>query len=253
MWPYPAVLAHRGGGILAPENTIAAMHCGLQHGFHAVEFDVMLSADGVPVVLHDARLGRTVRGAGKVSDHAASALMQMDAGAWFSAAYAGETVPSYEQVFQFCCDHRIWMNVEIKPAPGFDQVTGETVATVTQQQLSMDAALSQQKTGWLPPLLSSFSYAALLAAKKAAPALSRAYLVDAAPVNWQQLLVELDAIALHINHRHLSKALAAAVRQAGYGLFCYTVNDVARARELLSWGVDAFCTDRIDLIGPDFC
>jgi glycerophosphoryl diester phosphodiesterase len=59
-------------------------------------------------------------------------------------------------------------------------------------------------------------------------------------------------VAIHTNHRHLTPALAHAVKAAGFGLFCYTVNEPARARELLAWGVDAFCTDRIDLIGPDF-
>ena len=53
MWPFPKIIAHRGGGTLAPENTLAAMRCGLSHGFRAVEFDVMLSGDGVPVLMHD--------------------------------------------------------------------------------------------------------------------------------------------------------------------------------------------------------
>ena len=67
MWPYPKVLAHRGGGGLAPENTLAGIRCGLEHGFHAVEFDVMLSSDGVPILMHDHRLGRTVAGRGDIS------------------------------------------------------------------------------------------------------------------------------------------------------------------------------------------
>ena len=58
-WPYPRVLAHRGGGTLAPENTIAAIKVGLEHGFRAVEFDAMLAADDVPVLMHDPTLERT--------------------------------------------------------------------------------------------------------------------------------------------------------------------------------------------------
>ena len=53
MWPYPRILAHRGGGTLAPENTLAALRCGLAYGYRAVEFDVMLASDGVPVVVHE--------------------------------------------------------------------------------------------------------------------------------------------------------------------------------------------------------
>jgi len=55
-WPYPRVLAHRGGGKMAPENTLAAMQCGVDYGYRAVEFDVMLSKDGVPVLMHDRSL-----------------------------------------------------------------------------------------------------------------------------------------------------------------------------------------------------
>ena len=83
----------------------------------------------------------------------------------------------------------------------------------------------------------------------------RALLVNRIPLiasQWQAQLRDLGATALHVNQRHLTQQQAHAVRQAGFGLFCYTVNDPQRARELLGWGVDAFCTDRIDLIGPHF-
>ena len=252
MWPYPAILAHRGGGALAPENTLAALRCGLAHGFHAVEFDVMLAGDGIPVVLHDPELGRTLAGSGIVPDIVAADLMRMDAGAWFGAEFAGETVPGYAEVFRFCLAQRIWMNVEIKPAPGHDAVTGSTVAALTGQWLAQDDTMVALAGGWQAPLLSSFSFEALLAARDAAPSIARAWLADVIPPDWQAKLAQAGAVALHTNHKNLTSALAAAVKQAGYGLFCYTVNEPARAREIRSWGVDAFCTDRIDLIGADF-
>jgi glycerophosphoryl diester phosphodiesterase len=72
------------------------------------------------------------------------------------------------------------------------------------------------------------------------------------PPDWERRAQAVQAVAIHVNQRHLTAGQASAVKDAGFGLFCYTVNDPARARELLGWGVDAFCTDRIDLIGPDF-
>lgn len=250
MWTFPKIVAHRGGGKLAPENTLAAMRCGLDRGFHAVEFDVMLSADGVPIVMHDPDLGRTVAGRGRISDCTASQLAAMDAGSWFGAEFAGEPVPTFEQVFKFCVQNRIWMNVEIKPAPGFDEATGRVVAESTQawcKAQGIDGA-----DGYAMPLLSSFSFEAMQAAQAAAPSLPRGFLVDVIPADWPARLDQLGAIALHTNQKNLSRDMAASVKRAGFGLFCYTVNDVVRAREILSWGVDAFCTDRIDLIGPDF-
>jgi glycerophosphoryl diester phosphodiesterase len=250
MWPYPKVIAHRGGGTLAPENTLAALRCGWEQGFRAVEFDVMLSRDGVPVLMHDPVFGRTVPGTGNVADTDADALMRMDAGAWFGAQFAGEPVPGFEQAVQFCRTHGIWMNVEIKPVPGFEVQTGRVVALYARRLFADEIAARAPATAL--PLFSSFSYDALLAAKEIAPEIPRGCLMDAVSTDWQQSLRGLDAVALHVNQRNLSVSLVREVKASGYGVFCYTVNDAVRAREILHWGVDAFCTDRLDLIGPDF-
>lgn len=247
MWPFPRIIAHRGGGTLAPENTLAAMRCGLAHGFRAVEFDVMLSGDGVPVLMHDPVFGRTVAAGGSMATSTAAQLTAMDAGSWFDRRFAGEKVPTFRQVIDFCHENGIWMNVEIKPSPGFAVETGRAAATLLKECLAQ-----RQDAGGPMPLFSSFSMDALLAAREAAPEIPRGLLIGSVPAEWQTLLNELGAIALHTNHKNLTREQAQAIRDAGFGLFCYTVDDPARARELLSWGVDAFCTDRIDLIGPNF-
>jgi glycerophosphoryl diester phosphodiesterase len=243
MWPYPKILAHRGGGKLAPENTIAGLRCGLAHGYRAVEFDVMLARDGVPVVVHDPQLGRTVAGSGKVNDYTGAELAQMDAGSWFGKAFVGERLPLFSDYAEFCINHGIWMNIEIKPAEGCEAATGAVVARMMQPLFAgRDAA----------PLLSSFSVAALLAARAAAPGLARALLIDRLPADWEKQARAVDAVAVHTNHLNLTPALARAVKGAGFGLFCYTVNEPERARAVFDWGVDGLCTDRIDLIGADF-
>jgi glycerophosphoryl diester phosphodiesterase len=252
MWVFPKIIAHRGGGMLAPENTLAAIRCGLARGFHAVEFDVMLSGDSVPVLMHDPRFGRTVRGVGKVCETSAGELAAMDAGAWFGPAFAGEPVPTFEQVVHFCKENSIWMNVEIKPAPGFEQQTGRVVGELASRLFAAEIASGAPGNMSMLPLFSSFSFDALAAARLAAPDIPRGYLVDAIAPDWLDRLHALDAAALHANHKNLLPERAQAVKREGFGLFCYTVNDPARAREILSWGVDALCTDRIDLIGPDF-
>lgn len=254
MWPYPKIVAHRGGGTLAPENTFAALRCGLAYGFRAVEFDVMLSQDGIGVVIHDERLGRTVQGSGLVSDYRAAELAAMDAGSWFSPLFADETVPDFGQFVDYCILQRIWMNIEIKPVPGFERATGRVVAAVAAAYFEADIGAGAPAAGAPArlPLLSSFSVEALAAARDAAPGLPRALLIDSVPADWQAQASKLDVVSVHTNHLHLTPALARAIKQAGFGLFCYTVNQPERAREILGWGVDGLCTDRIDLIGPAF-
>ena len=246
MWPFPKVIAHRGGGTLAPENTIAGMRCGLEHGYRAVEFDVMLSADGIPVLMHDPAFGRTVPGIGNVSETSAKLLATMDAGSWFGPQYAGEPVPSFADVIAFCKQHGIWMNAEIKPSPGYAADTGRAAAAVLKQMLA------EQGEQRVMPLFSSFSPEALMAARDIAPEIPRGLLIGQVPEDWRARLEQVGAMALHTSHRNLKEEQAKAIKDAGFGLFCYTVDDPAVAKRLLDWGVDAFCTDRVDLIAADF-
>src|SRR5690606_35155961 len=95
------VIAHRGGGTLAPENTMAGMRLARDRGFRAVEFDAMLTSDLVPVLMHDPRFGRTVRGTGSVSATTAAQLAQMDAGSWLGAAFQGEPVPMLADIIRW--------------------------------------------------------------------------------------------------------------------------------------------------------
>ena len=248
-WPYPKVLAHRGGGTLAPENTIAALRCGLAYGYKAVEFDVMLSKDGIGVIMHDPDFGRTVAGQGNVARTPASDLVRKDAGAWFGPQFAGETVPLFTEYIDYCRSQGIWMNIEIKPVPGHEAETGRWVAQKTRARFSQELRAGDPAA---LPLLSSFSMTALAAAREAAPEVPRACLFDTLPADWREQAAALAAVAIHTNQKHLTPELAQAVKAAGYGLFCYTVNTPERAAEILGWGVDGFCTDRIDLIGPGF-
>jgi glycerophosphoryl diester phosphodiesterase len=249
MWPYPKVLAHRGGGKLAPENTLAAMCYGFDHGFRAVEFDVMLTSDGVPILMHDDVLGRTVPGSGSIADISAADLRSRDAGGWFGAQFAGEPVPLFADVARFCKEQGIWMNIEIKPVPGYDDATSDAAAKVIAEVFRDEIAAGKVTA---LPLFSSFSYESVQAIHRALPAVPRAWLVDRIPSDWRAKLEQVEAVALHTNHNNLTPALAAEVKQAGYGLFCYTVNERERATEIRTWGVDAFCTDRIDLIPAGF-
>src|SRR5258708_15005830 len=190
-WPYPRIFAHRGGGSLAPENTLAAIRTGQELGFAAHEFDVKLSRDGVALLLHDDTLERTTSGSGRAADFAWSDLARLDAGARHSAAFRGERLASLEQAAKLLRSKGTLANVEIKPTPGFERETGEHVAA-RARELWEGAAV--------PPLLSSFSFEALMAAKEAAPALPRGLLTDEFTPPDLAKLAGLDARSLHPHH-----------------------------------------------------
>ena len=149
-WPYPLWVAHRGAGKLAPENTLAAFRYGAGHGYRMFECDVKLSLDGVPFLMHDATLERTTNGAGTGGRTSWAALSQLDAGSWHSRRYAGEPLPSLENIARFCLGNGHLLNIEIKPTPGQESETGSVVA---------QHAARLWKAASIPPLLTSFQVA----------------------------------------------------------------------------------------------
>ena len=235
-WPYPRVVAHRGGGALAPENTLGAIRLGAAMGFKGVEFDVMLTADAMPVIIHDETLERTTNGRGSVPLMKYSELVSLDAG-------KGERIPKFEEAAELCRTLGVWANVEIKPAQGHERATGLAVA-LRARELWQGAAL--------PPLLSSFSVVALEAAQEAAPELRRGYLVGKVPEDWRDTMQRLECVALHCNFKALTPALADEIHRHGWGVLLWTVNDPGIARQMIGFGADCLVTDALDRIGPDF-
>jgi glycerophosphoryl diester phosphodiesterase len=242
-WPYPCVLAHRGGGKLAPENTLGAIRFGASLGFKGVEFDVMLAGDGTPVLMHDQTLTRTSGSVGQVATTPYREIAELDVGHWRGPKWRGERIPTFEQAARLCRELGLWANVEIKPATGYERRTGEAVAL---------AARELWRGAPEAPLLSSFSPVALAAARSAAPEIPRGLLVGRVPPQWREMLHDLECFSLHCNHRSLNLRLAQAVHVAGYALLCWTVNDRRSARKLLRWGVDCLVTDALKRIGPQF-
>ncbi|CDY75782.1 Glycerophosphoryl diester phosphodiesterase [Caballeronia glathei] len=242
-WPYPRIVAHRGGGKLAPENTLEAIDAGARLGLKMIEFDAKLSADNVVFLLHDDVVDRTSNGRGPARMMTYAQLSALDAGSWFDGKFAGARMPTLEQVAARCKALGLAANVEIKPCPGRDEETGRLVAReAARLWADMEPA----------PLLSSFSFAALAAARDAAPDLPRGMLYEEIPDDWRAQTAALACVSLHADHRRLNERLVADIRDSGLRILAYTVNDPERARLLAQWGVDAICTDRIDLIGADF-
>lgn len=241
-WPYAKVIAHRGGGRLAPENTIEAIDVGHRLGHKMVEFDVKLSADKQLFLLHDDYLDRTTNGKGLAAKQTWGSLSKLDAGSWFNKNFSGIKLPLFSDVALRCSEYQIMANIEIKPTLGEEELTGRLVAQAA-------AKLWQGSTA---PLLSSFSPEALAAAHQAVPELPRGLLLDEWHSDWHEQVKRYECVSVHLNHQILTELRVDQLRSAGLYVMAYTVNDPERARTLLSFGVDSICTDAIDLITADF-
>ena len=235
-WPFPLWIAHRGAGKLAPENTLAAFRFGASFGHTAFECDVKLSADGVPFLLHDDTLERTTSGQGVAGERSWAELSRLDAGGWHSTAFAGEPIASFEAIAAFCTANGYSLDLEIKPSPGTEAQTGRAVGQWVRQL-------------WrnTPVLLSSFQPQALMGARESAPELPRALLLDTLWTGCMDMAASLDCVAIVTNHKLMDAALLAQIHAAARRALVYTVNDAARARELIALGIDGIVTDAVDL------
>ncbi|RZI86084.1 MAG: glycerophosphodiester phosphodiesterase [Rubrivivax sp.] len=240
-WPYPRWIAHRGAGKLAPENTLAAFRLGASHGFRMFECDVTLSADGEPFLLHDADLGRTTSGTGPACARTWGELARLDAGSWHSPAHAGEPLVHLQTLAHWLQSERLMVNLEIKPSPGQEDLTGEVVAREAARCWAGQA---------IPPLLSSFKVAALQSAMRTAPDLPRALLLEELKEGWLDEALALGCVAVVGHHPRLSAEAIGQAHAAGLKVLTYTVNDVARADALWAAGLDGLITDRVDLFDP---
>jgi glycerophosphoryl diester phosphodiesterase len=240
-WPLPFWIAHRGAGKLAPENTLAAFRVGAGHGYRAFECDVKLSQDGQPFLLHDTTLNRTTPERGVAAERPWSELSRIDAGAWHSRAFAGEPLPSLDAVARYCLVNGFALNIEIKPTPSQELLTGQVVAREVLRLWSGAAA-------W--PLFSSFQPEALLGAAGVAPEVPRGVLLDALKPGWLDQARGLGCQAVITQYALMDKPTLAAIHAAGMRALVYTVNDPASAQWLIGNGVDGIITDAVDKFSP---
>jgi len=225
MLQLPKVIGHRGAAAYAPENTLASFREARRRGATWVEIDVKLTRDGVPIVMHDASLKRTM-GIDRLVAEMSRAELPAD-------------VPTFEEAIACFAELGLGCNVEIKPCEGREQETARV--TVETLRRSWPAQLP-------PPLLSSFKDASLAAARDAAPEFARAILLDDIQDNWRTRTDAVGAVGVNTSGKRLTAPRAVEIRAAGFALSVYTINDGAIAKALVGMGVHCIITDAPDVI-----
>jgi glycerophosphoryl diester phosphodiesterase len=245
----PLRIAHRGASARAPENTLAAFAAAIADGADAVELDVQRTRDGVPVVLHDPTLDRTTDGTGPLAATTLSALRRLDAGAWFDPRFRGERVPTLEEALE-CVRGRCGLNVELKIAPA----RGGTLRSRARRSREEAALLAEAVAGVLEQvrfdgflLLSSFSAAALRAARAAMPRARLALLASRrmTGLGATHRALALEAVNLHL--RLATRRRFGAARRLGLGILVWAVDDLENLRRVEDLGADGIMTDDVTL------
>lgn len=232
--PIAAVIAHRGAAAHAPENTLASFERAKALGAKMVEFDVMLSLDGVPVVIHDMSLERTTNGRGDVSGFTFEELSQFDAGSWFHESFRGQRIPSLKDVLIALREWNIYPNIEIKPAPGMEYATVDAVLECVDAYWPVDQA---------KPLCSSFSLVVLENLHQSTIGCPIGMLIDHWESTWIEMARRFAVYSVHANVRALTAERVADIKHHGFKALAYTINDPEIAETVFSWGIDGIFSD----------
>jgi glycerophosphoryl diester phosphodiesterase len=230
----PVIYAHRGACACAPENTLAAFELAVQHGADAIELDAKLTVDGAVVVFHDQTIDRTTDGKGRLVDETLAELKKLDAGSWFAPQFAGEPIPTLDEVFELV-GGSLGINVELTNyATPNDNLVQQVVNCVIRHRL-------QEKV-----LFSSFHPVNLVKARRLLPEVPVAILAlagtpGALARSFVGRWVSPEYVHPYfsdVNERWLQRQHALRRK-----VNVWTVNQPEMIRALAGWGVDGIITD----------
>jgi glycerophosphoryl diester phosphodiesterase len=227
----PKVFAHRGGRAWAPENTMASFKRAIEAGCDGIELDVHRCASGELVVIHDPFLSRTTNGAGLVGDASLSELKRLTAGAWFDKEFAGEKIPTLEEVLQFVAG-RVTLNLEIKNVP-YEYANIEDDLLLLLSQYSHPETL----------IVTSFDHVFLQRFSALDSGLDVGLLAACVFIDLPEYAQRLGAKFWHPKFTDMSDASMQVAHEAGLKVNAWVVNEPQDWSLLMKWGVDGIITD----------
>ena len=227
-------IAHRGYSAVAPENTLPAFAAAVLGGATFVEFDVRTTADGLPVVIHDRTVDRTTDGSGHVWDLTAAEVAALDAGSWFSPAYAGARVPTLAETLGLLADAEPQLLLEIKP-PADEAQVGQIIDLVGKHDLL-------ERT-----IVQSFDPQVVRTVRDVAPAVRRGLLRLRFEADTVPLARELGVVCCNPAVADVlgDPATVAELIGAGIDVHPWTANDMTAWSSLAGTGVAGLITDRV--------
>ena len=227
------VIAHRGASGHAPENTLAAFKQAVALGATFIETDLQLTRDARFVAIHDDTVNRTTNGQGAVHDLTLAELRKLDAGSWFGSEFAGERIPTLEEILEFSKKNDVVFYLELKPGGSW----GGEHALIGALRESGEIARS---------VVISFDAGVLAAIRKVEPTLMTGLLYDGQIDDPLEKAVEIGARQVAVRGDLVTPWMLGQARRRDLQVVCWTVNHPAHMRMLMTAGVDGIMSDYPD-------
>jgi glycerophosphoryl diester phosphodiesterase len=237
----PLIIGHRGASAVAPENTLAAFREAIAVGADGVEFDVRLTRDGVPVVIHDSTLRRTGGLARRVGDMTWSELAKVDVGRWFSKFFANECVPGLAELFTLFQSNNANLYLEMKcDSPDEYAPLAEACCRMIDEH-----GLTERV------MIECFQLPALRVVREIdadikTVALFEPSISNPSVLSDQRLInkaIDIGAAALALHHRLARRSLVEKAKHAGLHVAVWTVDDPAWVERARTLSIDALITN----------
>lgn len=228
----PIIVGHRGVAGIYPENTRASIQAAIDMGLSWVEIDIQPTKDNVLVVCHDHTINRCSNGKGRVDDYTLQALREFDFGSWFHPKFSGESIMTLRELLDLAAANQLGLNIEVK-------VDNHDVAQVAAQlKTELDHChLAKEKI-----LLSSFNHHIIRELYQHCSGYKLGVLSERLATKDKQLLNEVNAFSANLNYRWVTEKHIHYLREQGYQIWCYTVNEPTKFPHL----------DKVDAIFSDW-
>ncbi len=231
------LLAHKGVSALAPENTLSAFKKALELGFGGIELDVHLSKDGYLVVCHDETVDRTTNGKGRIKDLKLEEIKRLDAGSWFDKSFAGEQIPTLEEVFMLFADRHFVFNLELKSGIIFYPEIERKLVAFLQELHCIDRVI-----------VSSFNHYSLVTINKLDEEIKTGMLYYEVLVKPWEYAQQLKVYSLHPFHHTVTEEMIAESSKHGFKVIPFTVNEKDIALSFIKWGAEYIITDNVSVL-----
>ena len=231
------ITAHRGCSAHYPENTMSAFRAAAAGGADCIELDLQQTADGIPVVSHDESLHRTTGVHHRVASLCCRDLRRLDAGSWYATSFAGERIPTFEEVLRLAQRQKIHLNVEIKDCGCRASLCTSALALIRRYHMETLCAVASQ------------NYGVLCRIKRCAPELPTIYITgNPVPASLQPCADEISA-----PYSSLTSAAVAQIHRRGKRVHVWTVDTPEEIRGAAALNADDVITDDPGLAQSIIC
>jgi glycerophosphoryl diester phosphodiesterase len=236
-------IAHRGAAGYAPENTIAGFDLAVDMKTDYIEIDVQRSKDGELVVIHDTTVDRTTDGTGRVGDLTLQQLQSLDAGSWKGDSFAGESIPTFDEILERY-HGKVGILIELKapePYPGIEEQVAEALI-----ERNLDQAQNEKI------IIQSFNFQSMKKMDQLLPKVPIGVLTSNRTHTTQEALKEFSTYAEWFNPSYgiVTEEVVDKVHGLDMQIGSWTVRSQEAADFLFDMNVDAIITDYPDYVDP---